>query len=360
MDNLYMRMALELAIRGRGNVSPNPLVGAVIVKNGEVIGKGYHEEYGKNHAEVNAINNASEPPEGATMYVTLEPCTVYGNTPPCADRIIKEKFKRVVIAQKDPNPNVNGKGIEKLREAGIEVSVGILESEAKKINVFYNNFITRKRPFFTLKAAMTLDAKLADLKGKSKWITNDSSRRHAMYLRFINDAVLVGAQTVRQDDPHMDIREFDKKRPFYKIILSKKLDISEDSNIFRTDGETIIFCGNNSDRKRVNIFKNLGARVFVDKSKESVSMKFMSDTLYGMGIQSVLVEGGAATFSCFIDSHYCDRLSLFYAPKILGKGIDTFGAIMPRGIDNPLKIDVDEYKNFEDNIFLQGDICSRD
>ncbi|NIA22832.1 MAG: bifunctional diaminohydroxyphosphoribosylaminopyrimidine deaminase/5-amino-6-(5-phosphoribosylamino)uracil reductase RibD [Proteobacteria bacterium] len=360
MDKHYMQMALDLAMKGQGNVSPNPLVGAVIIKDGKVIGKGCHEEYGKNHAEINAINDAKESVEGATLYVNLEPCTVYGNTPPCADRIIEEKFKRVVIAQKDPNPQVNGKGIKKMKNAGIEVKIGVLEEEAKRLNIFYNNFMTKKRSFFTLKAAMTLDGKLADLRGDSNWITNEKSREYAMYLRFINDAVLVGAQTVRHDNPHLNVRGYDKKRPFYKIIVSKNLDIPGDSNVFKTGGNTLIFCGKNANSEKIKHLKTLDAKVFVNKKSENVSIKLLANTFYEMKIQSVLVEGGASVFSQFIDQNYVDRLALFYAPKIFGKGIPAFGKITPKYVNDPLKVDIEKWEKFDDDFFIQGTICSQD
>lgn len=360
MDKHYMQMALDIAKKGQGNVSPNPLVGAIIVKDGKIIGKGYHEEYGKNHAEINAINDANESVEGATLYVNLEPCTVHGNTPPCADRIIEEKFKRVVIAQKDPNPEVNGRGIKKMENAGIKVEVGVLEEEAKKLNAFYNHFMVKKRSFFTLKAALTLDGKMADLRGDSNWITNKKSREHAMYLRFINDAVLVGAQTVRHDNPHLNVRGYDKKRPFYKIIISKKLDIPETSNVFKTEGNTIIFCGKNADKEKIKNFEKLNSKVFVNERNENVSIEFLISTLYEMKIQSVLVEGGASVFSQFIEKNYVDRMALFYAPKIFGKGIPAFGKITPKYVNNPLKMDIERWETFDDNFFIQGTVCSQD
>ena len=360
MDKHYMKMALELAKKGEGQVSPNPLVGAIIVKDGTIIGKGYHEEYGKNHAEINAINDANGKVEGATIYVNLEPCTVHGNTPPCTDRIIKEKFKRVVIGQVDPNPKVNGRGIKKLKSAGIDVEVGVLEDESKKLNVFYNHFMKEQRPFFTLKAAMTLDSKLADLRGDSKWITNEKSREYSMYLRFINDAVLVGAQTVRHDNPHLDVRNYEKKRPFYKIVVSKKLNIPLDSNIFKTTGSTIIFCGKDADSEKIEKIENLNAKVIVNEKRDEVPVDFIVKNLYQMKIMSVLVEGGASVFSQFIDYKYADRLSLFYAPKIFGKGIPAFGKITPRYVNNPLEINIEETDKFDNDFYIQGTVCSQD
>ncbi len=360
MDTHFMKIALDLAKKGEGQVSPNPLVGAVIVKDTKIIGKGYHSEFGKNHAEINAILDTHESLLGATMYVTLEPCTVFKKTPPCVDRIIKEGFKRVVIAQKDPNQTVNGKGIKKLKNAGIDVDVGILEEEACKLNTFYNYNMKTKKPFISIKAAMTFDGKIADMRGESKWITSEDSRNLGMYLRFIHDAILVGAETIRHDNPHLDIRGYEKKRPYYKIIISKKLNIPEKLNVFETSGETIIFCGRDANQDNIKYLEDRGVVIFQNKASSNIDADFIRNKLFKKEIGSILIEGGASVFANFIEPDAINRMYLFYAPIIFGKGISAFGKITPRYINNPLKLDICECKRIGTDFFVQGEVCSPD
>lgn len=206
MDSLYMNRALALAELGAGYVNPNPLVGAVIVKDNKIIGNGYHAKYGEAHAEINAFNNATEPVAGATMYVTLEPCSHFGKTPPCVEAIINRGIKKVVVAVEDPNPLVAGRGIKILRENGIEVTTGVLEKEAKKLNEIFIKFITTGLPFCSLKTAMTLDGKIAAHTGDSRWITSDKSREYVHKLRHKYSSIMVGIGTVLADDPLLTTR----------------------------------------------------------------------------------------------------------------------------------------------------------
>lgn len=221
LNQEYMRLAIEIAKKGAGKVNPNPMVGAVIVKDERVIGQGYHKYYGGNHAEVNAFENLSDNPEGATIYVTLEPCSHYGKTPPCVDKIIANKISKVVVGTLDPNPLVEGRGIKALKEAGIEVITGVLEEECKKLNEVFMKYILCKRPFVVLKTAMTLDGKIATESGESKWITSDKSRQEVHKLRNKLSAIMVGVNTVIKDNPELTCRLEGGKNPVRIIVDSK-------------------------------------------------------------------------------------------------------------------------------------------
>ncbi|KIR01613.1 Diaminohydroxyphosphoribosylaminopyrimidine deaminase / 5-amino-6-(5-phosphoribosylamino)uracil reductase [Lachnospiraceae bacterium TWA4] len=217
-DREYMSLALSLAKKGMGFTNPNPMVGAVIVKDGEIIGKGYHECCGKGHAEVNAFHSVTEDPKGATLYVTLEPCSHYGKTPPCADLVIERKVSRVVVAMKDPNELVAGRGIDKIREAGIRVDVGLMEEEAKKLNEVFIKYIVEKEPFVVLKTAMTLDGKIATATGQSQWISCEESRKQVHELRKKYMGILVGVQTVLDDNPSLTA-EFQMEKILYELFV---------------------------------------------------------------------------------------------------------------------------------------------
>ncbi|MBI3192960.1 MAG: bifunctional diaminohydroxyphosphoribosylaminopyrimidine deaminase/5-amino-6-(5-phosphoribosylamino)uracil reductase RibD, partial [Ignavibacteriae bacterium] len=230
-DIKYIKQCLTLARKGAGSVSPNPMVGCVIVKNGKVIGTGYHQKFGEPHAEVHAINSAKESVNGATVYVNLEPCNYFGKTPPCTKLLIKSKIKRVVVGMLDPNLKVSGKGINQLQKAGIEVIAGVLEDEAKKLNEAFTKYIQTNRPFVTLKIAQTLDGKIADKNRKSQWITGAASLKYVHQLRVENDAVLVGAGTIKADDSLLTVREVEGRNPI-RIIIDGNFNVSEDARIF--------------------------------------------------------------------------------------------------------------------------------
>ncbi|MCJ7552329.1 MAG: bifunctional diaminohydroxyphosphoribosylaminopyrimidine deaminase/5-amino-6-(5-phosphoribosylamino)uracil reductase RibD, partial [Ignavibacteriaceae bacterium] len=235
-DESYIQLTLEIAKRGIGKVSPNPLVGCVITKNDKIIGAGFHTKYGDDHAEISAINSSRENLEGSTFYVNLEPCSHYGQTPPCVDRIIQEKIKRVVIGTLDVNPLVSGKGVRKLKDAGIEVKVGVLEKECEDLNKFFFKFINKKLPFVTLKAAITLDGKIADINSHSEWISSPESRRYVHSLRNKYDAVLIGLNTAMIDDPQLTVRHVEGRNP-WRIILDSKLELPTDLKIFQKNND---------------------------------------------------------------------------------------------------------------------------
>ena len=261
-----MEIALELAKKGAGKVNPNPMVGAVIVKDGKVIAQGYHEEYGKSHAEVNAFNNALEDVRGATMYVTLEPCSHYGKTPPCVEKIIEKKISRVVIGMVDPNPIVRGQGIEKLLSQGIEVVTGVLEEKCKKLNEVFIKYITLKKPFVIMKTAMSIDGKIATSSGESKWITKEESRKQVHKLRNEVSAIMVGVNTVIKDDPELTCRIENRKNPI-RVIVDSALRIPSDSKVIKGANKvkTIIACTEKLNNEKVLVLKKQGVEILITK-----------------------------------------------------------------------------------------------
>lgn len=294
-----MQRVLELARRGHGTTWPNPMVGALLVKEGRIIGEGFHLRSGENHAEVNAIENASESVEGSTLYVNLEPCChLNKRTPPCAQRVIKERIARVVIANLDPNPEVSGNGVKLLREAGIEVETGMLESQGEKLNEVFFTAQRKKRPFIHLKLATTLDGMIALPSGESQWITGDKAREHAHGLRALSQAILIGANTLRQDDPKLNIRlkNFKGEQP-WRIVLTKSGDLPKDRKLFQDE---------------------LKDRTIVFKTDD---LTIVMNELFHRKIISVLVEGGAQIASELLKAKLVDRISLYQNPSFLGSGL---------------------------------------
>ena len=312
----YMNLAINESLKGIGKVNPNPLVGAVIVKNNKLLSTGYHEFFGGRHAEIVAIENAQKNGysiKDSEMYVTLEPCSHYGKTPPCADRIIKEGIKKVYIGLKDPNPLVRGKGIEKLKNAGIDVEIGIEEDKIKEVNRVFLTYINKKRPYIHLKLALTLDGFIADKDGNSKWISNESSRTVVHEMRNFYSSVLVGAGTVLMDNPNLSVRLTEKIRNPLKIILDKHgLTSNKKLNIYKK-GKNLILTSSNKNWN----FKNTEVIYTNNLSVENILKE-----LYNKHIDSILVEGGSKVASEFLE--YADRISLFYSSKVFGNGISPF------------------------------------
>ena len=295
-DESYIQLALEIAKKGTGEVSPNPLVGCLLVKNDRIIGAGYHQKYGANHAEINAFENAKEPVEGSTMFINLEPCSHYGKTPPCADKIIEKKIKRVVIGTLDMNPLVSGNGVKKLKAAGIDVRVGVLEKHCIDLNKFFFKYITKKTPYVSLKAAQTLDGKIADKNGESQWISSLPSRKFVHKLRSNYDAVLIGAGTVEKDDPSLTVRLTDGRNP-YRVILDGELKLKTSKKLFtrNSDHKTILVTSIKNEKKsKVKKLHSLGVKIiFAPEDKEgNLNLKRVLKELAVHRIASLLVEGG--------------------------------------------------------------------
>lgn len=356
-----MKMALDLAKKGVGRVNPNPLVGAVIVKEGRVIGEGYHEKYGGPHAEINACISARENVRGATLYVkyvTLEPCSHYGNTAPCVDKLIESEFARVVIGMVDPNPLVSGNGIRKLREAGIKVVVGILENECKRLNEVFIKYITTKKPFVVLKTAMTLDGKTATASGASKWITSNASRAHVHLLRNELTAIMVGVDTVIIDDPELTCRTLGGRNPI-RIIVDSTLRIPYDSKVVTTakEVETLIVTTEKAKDDKIRSLENFGITVVkTDALNTKVDLEDVITQLGKQGIDSILLEGGATLNYAAFESGIVDKVLIYIAPKVLG-GEQSKTAVGGNGIQNledAFKIKNLSVSMIEEDILIEG------
>lgn len=315
-----MKLALELAEKGKGKVNSNPMVGAVIVKNEKIIGQGYHKCYGEAHAEINAFNSVVKDISGSTMYVTLEPCSHYGKTGPCVNKIIENKISKVVVGSLDPNPIVSGTGVKKLREAGVEVIVGVLEEECKKLNEVFMKYIVCKKPFITLKSAMSLDGKIATAKGESKWITGEKARREVHKLRNEVLGIMVGVNTIIKDNPELTCRLKNGKNPI-RIVVDSTLRIPISSNVV-TDvnkARTIVATTNVSDKNKILELENLGVEVLIIKSKDKrVDLNELVAKLGELNIDSILLEGGSTLSFSAINSGIVDKLQIYISPKIIG------------------------------------------
>ena len=321
-DIEYMRRAIELAERGVGFTNPNPMVGAVIVKGGKVIGEGWHERCGEWHAERNAFKNCTVPAEGATMYVTLEPCCHYGKTPPCTEAIIEHGIARVVVGMEDPNPLVAGKGIALLREAGIEVVCGVEEEALREQNRVFLKYISTKLPWVAMKTAMTLDGKIATRTGDSKWITGAEARAYVHELRHRFMAILVGIGTAVADDPLLNCRiEGRGVRQPIRVVVDSNARLSLDSQLVKTAGEyrTIVAHTRFAPEERVKALRETGVEMLLCKEKEGlVDVRNLLELLGQSGIDSILLEGGGSLNYTFLSEGLAYELYAFIAPKIVG------------------------------------------
>lgn len=319
LDRKYMARALQLALRGAGHTRPNPMVGAVLVKDGRIIGEGWHKQYCGPHAEVNAFASATEDPEGATLYVSLEPCSHYGKTPPCADLIIRKKVARVVAALEDPNPLVSGRGFRKLRANGIRVTVGVLAEEARHINDVFLTYVTRKRPFVLYKAAMSLDGKIACHTGESQWISSEKSREEVQRLRGILSGIMVGAGTVIADNPRLTCRMEEYENPA-RIIVDGKLRVPLESRIFHEPGRNIILTTSEASPEKKKALENLGVELIEADSEEpgKVDLKSAMLALGIKGIDGILLEGGPTLAASALEAGIIDAVRFYIAQKIIG------------------------------------------
>ena len=359
MPEKYIRKAIALAKRAKGKTSPNPLVGAVIVKNGKVISTGYHKKAGQPHAEVNAINSAKKSLKGATLYINLEPCCHHGKTPPCTDAVVNAGIKEVYIGMLDPNPLVSGKGVANLRRHGIKVVAGILEDECKKLNEIFIKCITKKIPYVILKCAATLDGKTASESGDSKWITNEKSRAFVHKLRHEVDAILIGSGTLTKDNPRLTTRiEGKRTRNPVRVILDRTLKISKDANVLKKTniGDTIIFCGKDASKKKSELLlKKRAVIVRIAEKDGHLDLRTVLKRLYKLGITSVLVEGGKDVHSSFVKKKLADKMYLFFAPKIMlgNKALPIFGGESKSLIKSAINVNLDNVKRFGDDLMVE-------
>jgi len=363
-DTFYMQLALDLAKRGIGFTSPNPVVGAVVVKNGEIVGKGYHRKAGGAHAEANAIKNAGELTEGATLFVNLEPCNHSGRTPPCTRSIVEAGIRRVVAAMPDPNPDVEGEGIAYLRDKGLDVSLGICEEDARKLNEAFIKYVKTKRPFVTVKCAMTLDGRIATKSGDSKWITGEEARSFVHEMRHASDAIMVGVNTVKKDNPRLTTRLGDQKDADPKrVILDTHLTIPEDATILQieSDSVTMVITGTgDSDAAKVekqSRLEQMGALVLQSPLQNGLlAWDPLMARLGGMGITSLMIEGGSRVIGSALQAGIVDKIVFFYAPKILG-GDDGYPVTKgpgPDSIDQSLRIKDMRVRKFGQDIMIEG------
>ena len=360
-DMHYMNMALALAEKGRGFTSPNPMVGAVIVKNSQVAGRGWHKAAGGPHAEINAIADAGNEAAGATMYVTMEPCNHHGHTPPCTKAVIEAGISRVVSAMADPNPRVTGGGNDFLRAHGIDVTCGVCQNEAEKLNIFFIKHVRTGLPYVILKCAATLDGKTATTTGDSKWITGPAARRRVHEMRHAVDGIMVGVDTIKADDPALTTRleNFTGKNPV-RIILDTKLTIPEHAKVIQKQWafDTIIATGaDTSVEKRINLERR-GARILDVPVKEGrVDVTALMEKLGKMNITSILVEGGSRVAASMLRAGEVDRICYFYAPKILaGDGIPMCSGSAPETMASATGVKNIEIKRFENDIMIEGDV----
>lgn len=320
-DQDYMQLALQLAASAKGNTNPNPLVGAVIVKDGVIVGTGLHRKAGEPHAEVHAVKMAGDHAKGATIYVTLEPCSHYGKTPPCANLVKESGVARVVVATEDPNPEVAGRGIQLLRDAGVEVEVGILQEEAQKLNKrFIHNMLT-DRPFVVAKFAMTLDGKIATYNGHSQWITNEEARADVHELRHEVDGILVGIQTVINDNPKLTTRLADRPgRNPIRVVLDRTLRTPLNAHIVNTtEARTIIVTSHDANENAIKEYEKLGVEIIrVAVNASGLNLDETLQALYKQGITHLLVEGGGTVNASFLRNNFIDQYIVYIAPKVLG------------------------------------------
>lgn len=356
----YMAQALKLAEQGRGRTSPNPVVGAVIVRNGMIIGQGWHKKCGENHAEINAFEDAAakgQDVSGADMYVTLEPCSHYGKTPPCAKAIIEKKIKAVYVGLLDPNPLVAGKGIDMMRAAGIQVQTGILEEECRRINEIFLKYITAKRPFVVMKTAMTLDGKIAACTGDSRWVSGPESRQVVQQMRNSLTGIMVGIGTVLSDDPQLTCRLEGGRDPI-RIIADSHLRIPLDAKVLR-DENCIIAATRECDRKKLRTLEERGISVILTEPEEGkVDLQELMSCLGEQGIDSILLEGGGDLNEAALKAGIVDRAVTFLAPKFIG-GRDAKTPVEGRGfskMSQALNLHNMEVKKIGSDLLIQGSL----
>ena len=360
-DEYYMKEAIELAKKGIGKVNPNPLVGAVIVKNNEIIGSGYHQMYGEAHAEINAIVDAESKGinvEGATIYVTLEPCSHYGKTPPCALKIVNKKFKRVVVGSNDPNPLVSGKGLEMIKNSGIEVVTAVLEAECTEINKVFYKYITTKTPYIFLKVAITLDGKIATSVGDSKWISNEESREKVQYYRNKFMGIMIGANTLSNDNPSLTARMSEGRDP-YRIIIDPDLISNDSFNVVKNnkDSKTIIVTretNKNENAHELETKYNVKF-IFIENSDKEFDIKNIVEKIGELGIDSILIEGGSRVISKAFEEDIIDAGEIFVSNKILGdeKGISFISGFTKLKMQEAMELPNVKFNIYGNNIGIE-------
>ncbi len=370
-DAHHMRLTLKLAKQGLGRVSPNPVVGAILVKDGFIVGKGYHQKVGTPHAEINALREAGPEATGSTLYVNLEPCVHFGRTPPCVNTIIQSGVKRVVVGMIDPNPLVSGKGIQELRKSGLEITEGILAEEACKLNEFFIKYITKKIPFVTLKGAMSLDGKLATSTGESRWISGEKSRKLVHKLRNQYDAVLVGISTIIKDDPLLTTRNIKNGRDPIRVIVDSNLRIPLDSKIIKivhkSKAPTIVATTKFAPPSKIKTLESLGVEVCkVDDRNRRVNLHALLNYLGERNIISLLIEGGPTLNEGALREGIVDKVMVFINPRIIGgeKAPTLVGGEGIKDLYQTHSLSSVTYKKIGEDLLVEGylnkeELCSQ-
>lgn len=350
----YMAIALKLAEKGRGYVSPNPLVGCVIVKRGKVVGKGYHKKYGEEHAEINALKSAGKKANNATMYVNIEPCSHWGKTSPCTEKIVEAGIREVIVGMEDPNPLVDG--YKELKFRGLKTRIGILRDQAKKLNEAYIKYMKTKKPFVILKLAMSLDGKIATSTGDSKYITGREARKYVHELRNETDAVMVGINTVIRDNPLLDSRLVKGKNPV-KVIVDSTLKISERAKVLKDPSKVIIATTQKAAKNKIEKLQHKGIRVVILKPKKGlVDLKELIKELGTSEVASVMIEGGAELSGNAIKEGIVDKVLIFTAPKIIGNGVDPIKNLGIKKVNKAIKLKNISTKKIGKDLLVEGNI----
>lgn len=355
-DNLYMQHAIELAKNGIGFVNPNPLVGAIIVKDDKIIGEGYHAKYGDLHAERNAFKNCNQDCTSATMYVTLEPCCHHGKQPPCVEAIVEHRISKVVIGSRDPNPLVSGKGVEYLRSHGIEVITDYMREDCDKLNDIFFHYITTGKPYVILKSAMTLDGKISSYSGKSQWISCEQSREHTHLTRKRVSAIMVGIGTVLADNPMLNCRVENPSHPI-RIVCDSNLHIPLDCNLVITAKDIPTYVATiSSDVEKISILESFGVKIIKTNSKDNkVDLSNLMEILGSLKIDSVIIEGGAELNFSALENDIVDCVQIYLAPMILG-GKSAKTSVGGLGFENPntaMKFKLSKIENIGMDLFLE-------
>ncbi len=358
LDDKFMKRVIQIASRYKGQASPDPTVAAIIVKNGKIISEGFHNKHKSPHAESYAIAKAKDKAKGATLYVNLEPCCHWGNTPPCTENIIKSGIKRVVAAMKDPNPLVNGKGFKELLKAGIEVKVGVREKEAKDLNENFIKHISQKLPFVILKIAMSLDGKIATRTKQSKWISHEESQKYVHKLRSENDAVLIGKNTAIIDNPLLTARKVKTQKQPVKVIVDSKLSMPIDRKFINDkSSQTIIATTNLAKKEKIYQFEKKGCKIIiVPRKKNKVNLKKLLFILAKMNITSILVEGGSQIAGSLIDENLVDKIVFIISPKIIGgkNAIPSIAGNGAKSLKEATKVKNWRVKKSGEDIIIEG------
>lgn len=352
-----MNLCLRLASKAKGKTWPNPMVGALVVRNTRIVGEGYHQKAGLAHAEIMALEKAGKKAKGASLYVSLEPCTHFGRTSPCVDKIIESGIKEVIVGMIDPNPINNGRGIQILKQHKIKVKVGFLEDRLRRLNEVFIKYITQRTPFVTVKVAQSLDGKIATKTADSKWITSDRARAYAHRLRRSYDAIMVGVNTIIRDNPKLEVW-FSRRQP-HKIVVDSQLSTMQDANIFSKNSSAIIVTlpvklGQETENRKILAAK---ARILEVKEKEGqINLKDMMKKLAQLEITNILVEGGGTLIGSLFDEGLVDKVLFFISPKIIG-GKEAISSVMGRGIariDRIIKLKDVKLRRIGEDFLIEG------